>query len=127
MSNKHAQVMGKCTSNGEVHKYKSRTRPSKVEYVDAWQTFVVDVDSSNRPRDHQEWVNDIDMQLQICKSKLHANAISDSDQTHGQQALVKNANSQETINETSLLKQKHNTCEIPSLPGIMSNVDLFCF
>jgi len=54
-------------NNVDLHKYKSKTKPSKVEYVDAWQTFVVDVDSSNKPHDHEEWVNGVDMQLQICK------------------------------------------------------------
>jgi len=47
------------------------------------------------------------------------------DQTHGQQALVNNANLQETINKTSLLEQKHNACKIPILPGTLSDVDLF--
>lgn len=104
----------------DIHKHESRTRPSKVKYVDAWQTFVVDVGSSNRLYEHQEWVNGANVQLQTNKSKLqtHVATIGSSKQIHGQQVLATNVEEQEHINKTSPSKLSLGTCVLPILPGI---------
>jgi hypothetical protein len=105
------------TSIGVVHKHKSRTR--SAEYVDAWQTFVVDSGSSDRLHEHQEWVNGADVQLRSSTSRLHTNvaAIASSDIVHGQQTPATCAHAQEQINETMPLKLKLGACDALLLHG----------
>ena len=103
-----------------VHKHKNRTRSSEVEYVDALQNFVVDGGIPERSHEHQEWVNDADVQLGSSKSRLYTieSSIARSDIVHGQQAPTTCAHAQEQINETKPLKPKLGTCNASLLPGI---------
>lgn len=103
---------------GITHNHKSRTKPSEVEYIDAWQTFVVDGGGSDKLHDYQEWVDGADVQIGSSKSKLRTNvaAVGSSDTVHGQQApTTQCAHAQEHINETRPLNLKLDTCNA-SLP-----------